>query len=201
MWSSFGSWKTLDGRCYSTEATYLLLMRALTAQVETPTEAADAAIKAWMPTPAELLHITEFECVWRAAYGAFHPALVCATLAGERLGDWPAAVEVAAGVLGIEAHNPLLRVQAHRLLGRAKAELGERGAACEAAECAAAEAAAARYTWLEMMALSDGLKWMGKEGGEEAEAIRARLRSVTGKMTACKEELAGVLGEGVDAGI
>ena len=169
-------------------------MRAVTAQLETASEDADAALKAWLPSPADLLHIAELECVWRAANAGLHPALVCAQLAGERLGDWAAAEEVAAGVLGIEAFNPLLRVQALRLLGRAKRELGERAAACEAAERAAAEAATARYVWLEMMALGDCLKWMGKEGGKEAEAMRARLRSVAGKMVAPKKELDGVLG-------
>ena len=42
-------------------------------------------------------------------------------------------MEVAEGVLRIEAFNPLLRTEAWRLLGRARAELGERAAAWEGA--------------------------------------------------------------------
>ena len=37
---------------------------------------------------------------------------------GERLGDWAVAVEVAESVLSIERFNPLLRTEAHRLLGQ-----------------------------------------------------------------------------------
>jgi hypothetical protein len=97
-------------------------------------------------------------------------------------------------VLAIEEFNPLLRVQALRLLGRAKAELGEGTAACEAAERAVAEAARARYAWLQMLALADLLGWCD---ASEGEAVRARLCSVAGQMVASKEELVGVLGEGV----
>ena len=97
-------------------------------------------------------------------------------------------------MLAIEEFNPLLRVQALRLLGRAKAELGEGTAACEAAERAVAEAARARYAWLQMLALADLLGWCD---ASEGEAVRARLCSVAGQMVASKEELVGVLGEGV----
>ena len=111
FWVSFGSWKTADGHCHSTEASYLLLMRAVTASLEAAGEASDAALRAWLPAPAELLHIAEHECVWRAANAGLHPAIECARLHGERLGDWAAAAEVADGLLAIEAFNPLLRVQ------------------------------------------------------------------------------------------
>ena len=75
--------------------------------------------------PAELLRIAEYHTAWRAhSYGAQHPSLLCARLGGERLGDWAAAVEVAEGVLAIEAFNPLLRTEALRLLGRAHDALG-----------------------------------------------------------------------------
>ena len=49
--------------------------------------------------------------------------------------------------------------EAYRLLGRAKAELGERQAACDAAERAVAQAAGAQYAWLEMLSLLDLLSW------------------------------------------
>ena len=45
-----------------------------------------------------------------------------------------------------------------------------------------------------MLALADLLKWCA-EG--EAEGVRARLRSVTERLAASKEELEGVLGVGV----
>ena len=48
-----------------------------------------------------------------------HPALLCARLHGERLGDWAAAAEVAEGVLATEAFNPVVRTEALRLLARA----------------------------------------------------------------------------------
>jgi len=132
--------------------------------------------------------------VLSAAEGAQKPALLCARLHGERLGDWKVAVEVAEGLLHMEQFHPLLRAEAYRLLGRAKAELGERAAACEAAECAAAEAARAKYVWLEMLSLRDLLKWSEVA---EAAGVRERLRSVAEQMVASSAELTEVFGEGV----
>ena len=195
FWVSFGSWKSDDGHCHSTEASYTLLVRGLVALLEGASDETDAALREWLPPPARLLHIAEYECVWRAANAGVHPAVLCATLYGERLGEWAAAAEVASGVLAIEAFNPLLRVQASRLLGRAKAELGAREAACEAAERAIAEAAHAQYAWLEMMALTDLVKW---SEAKDAKGARERLRSlVQQKIAAPEEELSRVLGEGV----
>ena len=51
-------------------------------------------------------------------------------------------------MLAIEAFNPLLRCEAYRLLGRARAELGQREKACEALEAAVAEAVKAKYVWV-----------------------------------------------------
>ena len=51
--------------------------------------------------------------------------MLCARLQGERLGRWDLTVEVAEGVLQIKEFCPLLRTEAWRLLGRARAELGE----------------------------------------------------------------------------
>ena len=113
---------------------------------------------------------------------------------GERLGEWEATIEVAEGVLRVEPFSPMVRTEACRLLGRAHHALGARAAACAAAEKAVAEAGLARYAWLQMLALRDLLAW-GEPG--ETEAVRSRLRSVTGRLAASQEELAGVLGEGV----
>ena len=57
-----------------------------------------------------------------------------------------------------------------------------------------AEAATAKYVWFEMLALADLLKWCAPG---EAEGVRSRLRGVAARLAASKEELAGVLGEGV----
>ena len=191
--SPFG-WKTEEGYCHATIESWMLAVSGLKALVDEDTDSSRATLRAWLPLPAELLRITEYETVWLVASGASHPALVCARLHGERLGNWAITAQVAQGVLSIEEFNPLLRTEAHRLLGRAKAELGECAAACTAAERAAAEAAGAKYVWLEMLSLCDLLKWC--EAGE-ADGVRARLRAVVSRMTATREELAGVLGEDV----
>ena len=56
-----------------------------------------------------------------------------------------------------------------------------------------AEAAKAKYSWFEMLALADLLKWCA---AGEAEGVRSRLRGVVARLSASKEELAGILGEG-----
>ena len=187
-------WKTEEGYCHITVDSLMLCVRGLQALVDEDIDSSRATLRAWLPLPAELLRIAEYEMQWLAASGASHPALVCARLHGERLGDWAVTVEVAEGVLRIEQFNPRLRTEALRLLGRARAALGDRAAACTAAERAAAEAAGAKYVWLEMLSLCDLLKWC--EAGE-ADGVRARLRAMVSRMTATREELAGVLGEDV----
>ena len=125
--------------------------------------------------------------MWRGfSYGASHPAVLCARLHGERLGAWDVAADVAEGVLSIESFHPLLRIEAHRLLGRAHAAQGRAGMAREAAERAADEAADARYAWLEAMSLGDALKWCG---ASEAQDIRKRLRGVAARLSASLKEL------------
>ena len=180
MW---GQWKAEDGHCHGTPETWLLALRGLHALVEEPTDASRAALCEWLPSPDELLRIAEYECVYRAfSLGAAHPALLCARLHGEQLGAWKAAAEVAEGVLRIEQFNPLLRTEAYRLLGCARAGSGQKREACEAAECAAAEAAKARYVWLEMASLTDLLKWV--DDPSQAEGVRARMRGVSDRMAA-----------------
>ena len=155
-----------------------LLPRCVMALLEKDTEESRADLRAWLPPAAELMRITEYEVGW-LAIGGCHPSLLCAQLHGERLGEWKVAVDVAECVLRVEASNPLVRMQALRLLGCARAALGEGVAACDAAERAAAEAAKAKYVWLEKRSLEDLLKWC--EAGE-AEGVRARLREVAGRM-------------------
>ena len=107
-------------------------------------------------------------------------------LYGERLNDWDTAIVLAEGALAIEQFHPLLRIEAHRLLGRAHAAQGRAGMARKAAERAADEAADARYAWLEAMSLGDALKWCG---ASEAQDIRKRLRSVAARLSASLKEL------------
>ena len=78
-----------------------------------------------------------------------------------------------------------------RLLAQARAALGKRSAACEAAERALSEAAAARYVWLEMLSLCDLLGWCE---ASEADAARSRLAAVKERVAASEQELAGVGG-------
>ena len=144
LMNAFG-WKSEDGHCNSTAVTWLLLLRGLAALVEEDSDTSRAALQEWLPPPAELLRIAEHECFWPAeSFGANHPALLCARLHGERLGEWAVVVVTAKALLRIEHFNPVLRTEAFRLLARAQAELGRRKAACEAHERAIAEAARAR---------------------------------------------------------
>ena len=189
------SWKTDEGyRAFGLDAD-MLIIRSLMALLEQDTDASRSAIREWLPSSAELLHVAEFATIYMAyLMGASHPALLCSRLYGERLGNWNVTAEVMEGILRIEQFNPILRTEAHRLLGRAKAELGDSAAACEAAELAVAEAAGAKYLWLEMLSLRDLLKW--SDADKEA-GVRARLHAVIGRMSASAEELAALLGEGV----
>ena len=113
-------------------------------------------------------------------------------LQGERLGDWAVAVELE-GVLAIESCTPF---SVSRRSGCSGVHaLGERQAACAAAEKARAEAVGAKYVWLEMKAMRDLLLWC-EEG--EVEGMRSRLRDVAGRMAVSSTgELARVLGGGV----
>ena len=195
FWKQWG-WKSDDGHQHSTQASFMLILHAIATLLEAGggDDTSRAALRKWLPPPSELLRITEFECDWRAQNPALHPALMCATLHGEQLGDWEVAAEVAEGVLRIEAFNPLLRVQSHRLLARANAALGRRAAACEASERAAAEASGAHYLWLEMLSLRDMLGWCEAEA---ADGVRSRVSKVVGRLAVSAEELTGVLGDGL----
>ena len=64
----FGQWKTADGHCHHTFGTYQLVVRGLEAMIRdgAATDASRAALRAWLPPPAELLRIAENECAWRA---------------------------------------------------------------------------------------------------------------------------------------
>jgi hypothetical protein len=118
----------------------------------------------------------------------------CATLHGERLGAWDVAEAVASKLLEVEEFNPLCRVEAGRLLCRARASLGRREGACEAASRAADEAATTGLRWLEMLALRD---WLRYGGADVDGSVWTRLEGVMGRLTASNEELMSVLGEDI----
>jgi len=189
---AFASWTTHDGHCLFTFGTWLQAVRGVAVILEEDTEASRAALRAWLPPAAELLRIAEYECGWRAhSFGGTMGPLLFARLHGERLGDWAAAAQVAEGVLALESFQPLLRSEAHRLLGRARMALGERADARKAVESAVSEAKAARYIWLEMLATRQLARLCEQEAGE-AEAMQARVLDVEGRMEASPAELAQV---------
>jgi hypothetical protein len=101
---------------------------------------------------------------------------------------------VASKLLEVEEFNPLCRVEAGRLLCRARASLGRREGACEAASRAADEAARTGCRWLEMLSLRDWVRY----GGDGVDgSVWSRLEGVMGQMVASNEELMSVLGEDV----
>ena len=185
---AFAGWSTDDGHCLITFDTWMHAVRGVAALVleekggpSSEKEARRAALKAWLPSPTELLHIAEYQCGWRGhALGGTIAPLLLAKLHGEQLGDWAAVVQVTEGVLALEAHQPLLRAEAYRLLGRARAALGQSGEAHEAAERAAAEAKAGHYVWLEWLSTRD----LARAGG-----VNGRLKEVEGRMQASAAEL------------
>jgi hypothetical protein len=92
---AFAGWRTDDGYSLSTYDTWMLLVRAVAALLEDTTEASRAALRDWLPPPAALLHIAEYECGWRGhTLGGVMMPLLLAKLHGERLGDWAAAIQV-----------------------------------------------------------------------------------------------------------
>ena len=173
----------------------MLILRAIGATLDGDTEESKAALKAWLPPTAELLRIANFEDAFRThAYGQMHPSLLCATLRGERLGEWDDAASVATRVLELEALNPLARNGALRLRYKAHMARGMREEACADATAAADDAAKAQYWWLEMLAVRDLLAALDAGAEEAREAAWARMRVVTERLRATAEELASVLG-------
>ena len=109
------------------------------------------------------------------------------------------AAEVATGVLQIPciAFNALVRIEAHRLLGRSHASNGRTRAALEAGERAVAVAAEVEFVWMELLATLDMLCWAQASGdasmmAEEAAAYRTRLAEVVRRVQATPDELASL---------
>ena len=165
-----------------------------------PAVAGASELGRWLPPAAELLRISARETCWsRLTCGAAHVGLLGAMLHGERLGDWDTAAEVATGVLQIPciAFNALVRIEAHRLLGRSHASNGRTRAALEAGERAVAVAAEVEFVWMELLATLDMLCWAQASGdasmmAEEAAAYRTRLAEVVRRVQATPDELASL---------
>jgi hypothetical protein len=191
-------WRSPTGHMHSTLASWLLMVQALQMMTEEDTKASRKVLAAWLPPLSTLQRIVEFETAFRIqSFGSCHPSLLCASLNGERLGAWDVAEAVASKLLEVEEFNPLCRVEAGRLLCRARASLGRREGACEAASRAADEAARTGLWWLEMLALRDWLRYGGAEAGS---SVWSRLEGVMGRLMAPNEELMEVLGEDIRRG-
>jgi hypothetical protein len=201
-----GEWRTLEWMepsSYTSESTYLvvslwigkLMPRALAAVLDESSTDADA-LRAWLPRPDELIRLahTELVCGFYPS-GAAHPALLCATLYADRLGDADAAAKIVEqGVLAVQglgtaAHrggmNPLTRIEAWRLLARCRGLRGDGAGALEALECALSESQAVEFVWMELKSLEDMLRWTD---GDVAATRRVNERLAKAK-AACSSPL------------
>ena len=181
----FISWQDPDGYCFWRVETLMLQARALAAVVDDG-EVDVEALRAWLPRVDDLMYITEHEfhsCLWQS--GATHPALLCATLYATHLGAWDDAEAVVKGVLAIPplgdgkgfGMQPLVRIEAWRLLGRCRGACGDTAGAWEALEHAASESRAVGYVWMEAASLRDMLEWV--EGDAEKASVHMRIAAVT----------------------
>ena len=179
-------WQGPDGYCFVRVETMKLQACALAAIID-DREVDAEALRAWLPRPDELIYIAEREFLFCAfTSGAAHPALLCATVYATRLGAWDDAEAIVNGVLVIPplgdgkgfGMQPLVRIEAWRLLARCRGARGEAAGACEALEQAASESRAASYVWMEAASLKDMLEWV--EGDAEASAqVQSRIDAVT----------------------
>ena len=178
------SWQGPDGYCYWRLETLTLQARALAAVVD-DSEIDVESLRVWLPRPDELIYITEHECQFCSTLsGASHPAILCATLYGTRLNAWDDAEAIVNGVLAIPplgdgkgfGMQPLVRIEAWRLLARCRGECGKAAGACEALEHAASESRGVGYVWMEAESLRDMLPWV--EGTAEEASARMRIAAV-----------------------
>ena len=182
------SWQHPDGFCFIRKETIMLQARALAAWVD-DSEVDVEALRAWLPRPDELIYIAAHEGVHSHAHisGAAHPAILCATLYATRLGAWDDAEAIVDGVLAIpplgdgKCHpfgmQPLVRIEAWRLLARCRGACGKVDGACEALEQAAKESRAVGYVWMEAESLRDMLQWVS--GNAEEGTVQMRISEVT----------------------
>ena len=144
-------------------------------------------MRAWLPRPDALIHIAEHERLFITHMsGAAHPAMLCARLYARRLGAWDDAEAIVNGILAIAplgdgkglGMQPLVRIEAWRLLARCRGARGDAAGACEALESAASESEAVGYVWMQAAALRDMLEWVEADG-DAWQRLQERLASVT----------------------
>ena len=151
-------WELADGRCFNRNTSVFLQERALNALVNEDTRDDTETLREWLPSPEALHDIATrdfFLCCGTA--GAAHPTLSCALLYATRLGEWSVAQVICERFLTIPAHemDPLARIEAWRLLARCHSERGDAAGAVAPLDRAVREAQAARYVWMEALALKE----------------------------------------------
>ena len=136
------SWQGPEGYRYYSPETFTLQARAFAAVVDDG-EVDVEAMRAWLPRPAALIHIAEHERLFvNYMSGAAHPAMLCARLYARRLGAWDDAEAIVNGILAIAplgdgkglGMQPLVRIEAWRLLECCRGARGDAAGACEALE-------------------------------------------------------------------
>jgi len=136
-----------SGHIGSTASSLMIFTKALAALVQEG-GADSEALRAWLPDVDELLQIDELEFFWNGQYGA-SPSTLCGTLYGTVLGEWDKTLSIAERLLAIDKFKitPPTRVNAWRLLARARGNKGDTAAARAALESALSEARSLRYVW------------------------------------------------------
>ncbi len=130
------NWQGPDGHCFWRVETMTLQARALAA-VAADGDVDVEALRAWLPRPDELIYIAEHEYLFLSHMsGAAHPAILCARLYATRL---EAAIPPLGDGKGF-GMQPLVRIEALRLLARCRGACGHASGACKALEQAASEA-------------------------------------------------------------
>ena len=173
------SWEGPDGYCSYRVETMFLQARAIAAVADDGVVDAEA-LRAWLPRPDELIYIAEHEWIFNGwLCGAAHPTVLCASLYATCLNAWDDAEVIVTGVLAIAPQGdgkgfgtqPLVRIEAWRLLARCRIEYGNGAGACEALESAVRESQAAGFVWMEVVALQDMLQFVGGPSSTSPERI------------------------------
>ena len=180
------SWQGPNGYINHSPDTFTLQARAFAAVVDDG-EVDVEALRAWLPRPDALVHIAEHEFLFVDHWnGAAHPAMLCATLYARQLGAWDDAEAIVNGILAIApmgdgkglGMQPLVRIEAWRLLARCRGARGDAAGACEALESAESESEAVGYVWMQAAALRDMLGWVEADG-DAWQRLQERVGSVT----------------------
>ena len=171
-------WSDDAGYCFSRAETIALRTRALAAVLDDGPPDVEA-IRGWLPTPEQLVHICEHELKYNVEYsGAAHPSVVCATVYADKLGAWAEAAATCEGVLALPELEvqPPVRIESWRLLARCRGHQGDAAGATQALDAAVHEAQAVGYVWYEALALKEMLEWVGEEAKP---ALQARYDAVS----------------------